>query len=37
MSQVSVTQDFDKMIMEIEWKNELIGAEFKIKIKKPFK
>ncbi len=31
MNQVSDTQNFDEMIIEIEWKNNLMGAEFKIK------
>ncbi len=37
MSHVSVTQNFDETIIEIEWKNDLMGAEFKIKMEKPFK
>jgi hypothetical protein len=36
-SQVSVPQNFDKMIIETEWKNDLLGAKFKIKIQKPLK
>ncbi len=37
MSQVSVTQIFDETIIEIELKNDLMGAEFKIKMEKSFK
>ena len=33
MSQVLVTHNFDEMIIRIEWKNEPMGTEFKIKIK----
>ncbi len=36
-SQFSVTQNSDEMIRGIEWKNKLMGAELKIKIKKPLK